>query len=40
MKTKIFEFIKKADFVLVFILALLGIIALSAALINGLLPFH
>ena len=40
MKTKIFEFIKKADFVLVFFFALLGIIALGSALINDLLPFH
>ena len=40
MKKKIFEFIKKADFVLVFVFALLGIIALGSALINDLLPFH
>ena len=40
MKKKIFEFIKKADFVLVFVFAFLGIIALGAALINDLLPFH
>ena len=40
MRKKTFEFIKKADFVLVFVFALLGIIALTAALINDLLPFH
>lgn len=40
MRKKIFEFIKKADFVLVFVFAFLGIIALGAALINDLLPFH
>ena len=40
MKKKIFEFIKKADFVLAFVFALLGIIALGSALINDLLPFH
>ena len=31
---------QKADFVLVFVFVLLGIIALTAALINDLLPFH
>ena len=40
MRKKIFEFIKKADFVLVFVFVLLGIIALGSALINDLLPFH
>ena len=40
MRKKTFEFIKKADFVLVFVFALLGIIALGSALINDLLPFH
>ena len=40
MRKKTFEFIKKADFALVFVFVLLGIIALTAALINDLLPFH
>ena len=40
MRKKTFEFIKKADFVLVFVFVLLGIIALGLALINHLLPFH
>ena len=40
MRKKTFEFIKKADFVLVFVFVLLGIIALGSALINDLLPFH
>jgi len=40
MKKKIFEFIKKADFVLVFIFMFLGIIVLTVLLINDLLPFH
>ena len=40
MKKAIFDVIKKADFVLVFVLAILGIVAVSATLIRDFLPRH
>ncbi|MGP1457793.1 MAG: hypothetical protein ACTTKL_00555 [Treponema sp.] len=40
MKKEVFEFIKKADYVLAFVLAVLGIAATAATIVRDLLPFH
>ena len=40
MKKIDFEFIKKADFVLVFILAVLGIILLCVTILQEIIPYH
>ena len=40
MKKAVFEFIKKADFVLVFVLAVFGIVGITVIFITDVLPFN